>query len=172
MEIKSWIRIFRVCMVKSGCGYSGHKNLKLAVYQEGINGINWFFTCWYKLRKIKSSLSNFYLGVVKNGHGLLCCGTRKSSLYSSKTFFMVDRRLKCTFDFTFNHDSFNYKSRKTTCFMRKTALWILHSMDTLIFDTWYWSVSDTENLTEMMKVVRLNSLTPWSFNISPRKLPV
>ena len=32
-------------MVKNGCGQSGHKTLKLAVSQEGVNEKNLFFAC-------------------------------------------------------------------------------------------------------------------------------
>ena len=40
MEIKSWLKNIGVGMVKNGCGHSGPSKLKLAVSQEGINGIN------------------------------------------------------------------------------------------------------------------------------------
>ena len=46
MEIKSWLKNVGVGMVKNRCGQSGHKTLKLAVSQEGINEINLFFACW------------------------------------------------------------------------------------------------------------------------------
>ena len=39
IEIKSWL-------VKNGCGHSGLRTLKLAVSQEGINGVSWFLVCW------------------------------------------------------------------------------------------------------------------------------
>ena len=46
MEIKSWLRNFRLGMVKNGCGHYGLRTLKLALSQEGINRINWFLVCW------------------------------------------------------------------------------------------------------------------------------
>ena len=46
MEIKSWLGNIGVGMVRSGCGHSGHRTLKLAVSQEGINGRNWFLVWW------------------------------------------------------------------------------------------------------------------------------
>ena len=45
MEIKSWLKNTGVGMVRNGCGHSGLKTLKLAVSQEGINGINRFLVC-------------------------------------------------------------------------------------------------------------------------------
>ena len=43
MEIKSWLKNIWWGVVKNGCGYSDHMTLKLAVSQEGIDGINGFF---------------------------------------------------------------------------------------------------------------------------------
>ena len=40
MEIKSWLKNVGVGLVKNGCDHFG---LKLAVSQNGINGINWFW---------------------------------------------------------------------------------------------------------------------------------
>ena len=63
MEIKSWLKKIGVGVVKNGSGHSGQRTLKLAVSQEGNNGINWFLVCWYK-----------------NGRGLLGHGTLKSAV--------------------------------------------------------------------------------------------
>ena len=52
-------------------GNSGDRTLKLAVSQEGNNGMNWFLVCLYKFRKAKSYFDNFWVVVVKNGLGLL-----------------------------------------------------------------------------------------------------
>ena len=46
IEIKSWLKNIGVGMVKNGCGHSGLRTLKLAVSQEGINGVSWFLVCW------------------------------------------------------------------------------------------------------------------------------
>ena len=46
IEIKSWLKKLGVGMVKNGCGHSGLRRLKLAVSQEGINGVSWFLVCW------------------------------------------------------------------------------------------------------------------------------
>ena len=46
MEIKSWLKNFRLGLIKNGCDHSGLKTLKLAISQEGIYGINWFLVCW------------------------------------------------------------------------------------------------------------------------------
>ena len=43
MEIRNWLKNIWVGAAKNGCSYSGYRTLKLAVSQEGINGINWFF---------------------------------------------------------------------------------------------------------------------------------
>ena len=40
IEIKSWLKSIWVDLVRIGCGHSGLRALKLAVSQEGINGIN------------------------------------------------------------------------------------------------------------------------------------
>ena len=55
-----------MCMVKNGCGQSGHSTLKLAVSQEWIDGRNWFFSCWCKFRKAKSFFNDSWVGLVKN----------------------------------------------------------------------------------------------------------
>ena len=69
-----------MCMAKNGCGQSGHRTLKLTVFQEWIDGMNWFFTCWSKLRKTKSCFNNFWVPVVKNWCGRLVHGTPKSAI--------------------------------------------------------------------------------------------
>ena len=43
MEFKSWLKNIWWGVVKNGCGHSDHMTLKLAVSQEGIDGINGFF---------------------------------------------------------------------------------------------------------------------------------
>ena len=45
------------------------------------HGMNWFFACWYKFRKAKSWFDDFWVGKVKNGHGLLVHETFKSTVY-------------------------------------------------------------------------------------------
>ena len=56
-------------MVKNECGLSLLRTLKLAVCQGEMNGINLLFVCRYKFRKAKSSFNNFWVVVIKNGHG-------------------------------------------------------------------------------------------------------
>ena len=46
-------------MARNGCGQSGHGTLKLAVSQEQIDGMNWFFAWWCKFRKAKSYFNDF-----------------------------------------------------------------------------------------------------------------
>ena len=72
--IEKWVGI-----VKNGCGYPGLSTLKLAVYQEGVNEINWYLVCWYKFKKAKRYVNNFWVLVVRNGGGLLGLGAVKSA---------------------------------------------------------------------------------------------
>ena len=69
---------YLVDFVKNGCDLCDHRTLKLAVSQEGMNGINWFWVCWYKCRKAKSYFNNFCVVKIKSGHGFLGFGTLKS----------------------------------------------------------------------------------------------
>ena len=63
-----------VCVIKNVWPlWSRHS--KIAVFQEWIDEINWFFACWYKFRKAKKYLSDCWVGVVKNGGGFLGLGT-------------------------------------------------------------------------------------------------
>ena len=73
---KSWSKIFWVGMVKNGSGGSGYGTLNW-LSQERIDGINWFFACWYKFRKAKSNFTSFWVGLVKNGPGHLVHETLK-----------------------------------------------------------------------------------------------
>ena len=61
---------------KTGVGVS----LKLGVSQEAVDGINFFFVCWYKFRIAESFFNNFWVVVVKNGHSFLGFGTLKSAV--------------------------------------------------------------------------------------------
>ena len=58
-------------MLKNGCGQSVQGTLKLAVSQEWIDGMKWFFACLCKFRKAKCLFIDFWVGMVKNGHGFL-----------------------------------------------------------------------------------------------------
>ena len=66
-------------MARIECGQSGQKALKLAVSQEWIDEMDWFFAWWCKLRKAKSYFSYFWVGQAKNGHGQLVHETLKSA---------------------------------------------------------------------------------------------
>ena len=46
IEIRSWLENIGVGMVKNGCDHFGLRTLKLALSQEGINGVRWFLVCW------------------------------------------------------------------------------------------------------------------------------
>ena len=67
-------------MVKNGRDQSGHVTLKLTVSQEWIDGMNWYFACWCKFRKVKSYFNDFWVGMVRNGRGHLVHETVKSAV--------------------------------------------------------------------------------------------
>ena len=71
---KFWIGVAR-----NGSGQSGHRTLKLAVSQERMDGMNWFFAWWCKFKKAKSYFNDFWVGLLKNGHGHLVHETLKSA---------------------------------------------------------------------------------------------
>ena len=76
-----WLKNFWMDMVKNGCGHSGHWMLKLALSLESRNKIKWFFACWYYFRKVKIYVNYFWVGLVKNDHGILVCETIKSVVF-------------------------------------------------------------------------------------------
>ena len=57
--------MFGVSMVENGTGQFGDGALKLTLSEEWTDGRNWFFACWYKLRKAKSWFNDVCVGVVK-----------------------------------------------------------------------------------------------------------
>ena len=63
------------------------KDSKLAVSQEWIDWVNWFFAC-------------FWIGVVENEHGVLVCGSLKYALsqewvYELSLFLQADSDSDC-----------------------------------------------------------------------------
>ena len=58
-KFKSFSENCWLSMVKNGWGQSGLCTLKLTISQEWTDGINWFFTCRYKLMKIERRLKIF-----------------------------------------------------------------------------------------------------------------
>ena len=56
-------------MVKNGCDQSGLWTLKLILFQEWSDGVNWFFACWYNFSQIKNWLKIFWVSMVKNACG-------------------------------------------------------------------------------------------------------
>ena len=74
-------KIFLVIMAKNGHDQSGCKALKLTVSQEWIDGMSWYFACWWKFRKAKSCFNDFWVGIVRNGHDHLVQETLKSAVY-------------------------------------------------------------------------------------------
>ena len=71
--------MFGVSMVENGTGQFGDGALKLTLSEEWTDGRNWFFACWYKLRKAKK-FNDFWVGMVKSGYGLLVYKTLKSAV--------------------------------------------------------------------------------------------
>ena len=67
-------------MVGNGCGLLGLEALKSAVSQEWTDEMSWFFSCWYKFRKVESCFNNYWLGMVKNEWGHMDHGTLKSGV--------------------------------------------------------------------------------------------
>ena len=68
-SVKSWSKNLGV--VRDGCGQPDHRALKLTLSQEWIDEMNWFFACCANSGKLKSNFNNFWVDVVKNGHGHL-----------------------------------------------------------------------------------------------------
>ena len=68
-SLKSWSKPFGVGTVRDGWDQPGHRTLKLTVSQELVDGMNWFFACWWKFRKVKSNFNYFWVNVVKIGRG-------------------------------------------------------------------------------------------------------
>ena len=78
-------------LVKNGCGQSVHETLKLTVSKEWFDGMNWFFACWWKFNKDKSSFNDFWVGLVKDKHHHLVHETCKSAkcVYELSWFFCM-----------------------------------------------------------------------------------
>ena len=72
-----YLYIYIYIYIYNGCGHSDQKTLKLALSQEEIDGINYFFACWYKFTKTKNYFNDYCIGMFKNGHGFLCNGTQE-----------------------------------------------------------------------------------------------
>ena len=83
-------------MIKKILGRHGQKlvwpvwswgtKIELGISQEWIDGMDWFFACWYKFKK---AISYFWVGLVKNGCGHLFHETLKSAewVYGFSWFF-------------------------------------------------------------------------------------
>ena len=80
MDIKSWLKNVGLGMVKYGRDHSGHKALKSAVSEYGIDELSWFFECWYKFKKAKRYYNSYCVSGVRNGLGLLVNLALKSAL--------------------------------------------------------------------------------------------
>ena len=80
------VTCFLVIMVKNGCSVLDHGTLKSAIYiyiyiyQKLINEMRWTFPCWYKFRKDKYWVNNYWVGMLKNVRDLLDHGTLKSGV--------------------------------------------------------------------------------------------
>ena len=69
MQIKRWLKMSVVGIVKNGCGQSCDGTLKLTVSVEWTDRINWVFACWYRFTKIISWSEIYWVGMVKNRCG-------------------------------------------------------------------------------------------------------
>ena len=69
-------------MLQNGHGLLDHATVKSEVFQEWIDELSWIFPCRCKFRKDKSEsyFNNFWVGMFKNGCGLLGDGTLRSTL--------------------------------------------------------------------------------------------
>ena len=54
MQIKRWLNILWVGMVKNRCGQLCDRTQKLTVFEEWTDWLNWIFACWYRFPNIKS----------------------------------------------------------------------------------------------------------------------
>ena len=63
-----------------GMVIKGHDQLKLKVSQIWIDGTNWYFAFLWKFRKAKNYFNDFWVSVVRNGHGHLVHQTLKSAV--------------------------------------------------------------------------------------------
>lgn len=52
MQMKGWLKFFLVCMVRNGCGHFGHRTLSLTLFQEGVDGMYWFFCMLIHIQEI------------------------------------------------------------------------------------------------------------------------
>ena len=66
-------------VVKNWCYQFDQGTAKLTLSREGTDAIECFFSCWYKFRKSETCFIDFWVDVVKNGHGLLDLETLKSA---------------------------------------------------------------------------------------------
>ena len=60
---------------KNGCGLSGHRTLKLAVSQEGIDKL--ICCVLIQAQKVESYFKDYWMGVVKNRHDFFVHGSLK-----------------------------------------------------------------------------------------------
>ena len=69
-------------VVRNGRSLFGLLTLKsAALSQEWIDDeMRWFFSSWYKFKKVNSYFDNYWVGIVKDGWGLIDHGTFKSGV--------------------------------------------------------------------------------------------
>ena len=66
IQIKRWLNILGLSLVKNGCAQSDDRTQKLTLSEEWVDEINWFFTCSYRFTNIKSLSKNICVGIIKN----------------------------------------------------------------------------------------------------------
>ena len=60
-----WYRFTKLKDDQKIFGWTVVSGLNLNIFQKWNDGRNWFFACWYELRKAKSWFNNFGVGLVK-----------------------------------------------------------------------------------------------------------
>lgn len=96
-QIFLWCKIFWLGVVQNGCDHSGHRTLKLALFQKWIDELNRFFSCWYKFREPKTNIYSFRVDTVKNGRGHSGHGTIKLAVSQEQIIkeFWLERLNAC-----------------------------------------------------------------------------
>ena len=81
-QIKRWLKIFGVSVVKTGCGQSGHGTLKLTVFEEWTDGIYKviFYMLIHDHQKLKADQEFFGWAWSKMGVTSLVTGLKNGEM--------------------------------------------------------------------------------------------
>ena len=75
-------------IVKNGHDLFGLGILDCAISRESTDEMTWFFACWCKFRKAKICFNNYWVGMLKNGWGLII--TLKSDVSHKYLMILAD----------------------------------------------------------------------------------